>query len=135
MKEPIEVWVAGRFRMQDEELGNVVGVQAAERFFEAGEVAGGGLDEEQDFGRGFNFALPTIDGGEAGDDVGAGGEALVYEGAGDALGFVLGAGGGEDEADFGGGYNHRCVFRRSQQLLAGSIIKVKRTGEKHGGGD
>jgi hypothetical protein len=61
LKEPIEVWVAGRFRMQDEELGNVVGVQAAERFFEAGEVAGGGLDEEQDFGRGFNFALPKME--------------------------------------------------------------------------
>jgi len=104
-QQPVEVGVAGGFRSQNEELGNLVRVQAADGFFELGEVGGGGLDEEQELGRGFDLPLPAVDRGEAGDDVDACGESLVDEGAGDVFGFVARAGGGHDQASFGGGYH------------------------------
>lgn len=112
-EEPVEIRLAGGFWSEDEELGDVVGVEAAERGFDLVEVGGGGFDEEQDFFGFFDVALPAVDGREAGDDVDAGGEVFIDEEAGDALGFVAGAGGGEDEAGFGGGYYHRCGTRKT----------------------
>jgi hypothetical protein len=81
-------------------------MEAVQGDFERVEIGGGGFDEEQDFSGGFQGSLPTVDGGDAGDDVDAGGETLADERAGDALGFVLGDGGGKDEATIGGGYGH-----------------------------
>jgi hypothetical protein len=100
------VRLAAGFRSEDEELGDFIGVEAADGFFEALEISGGGFDEEQKFGSGFNLALPAIDGGEAREDVDAGGEAIVDERTRDALSFVVRGGGGEDQTDFGGGYGH-----------------------------
>jgi len=120
LQQPLEVGFAGGFRSEDDELGNLVGVQAADGLFEAGEVRSCGFDEEQKFGRSFDLALPAVDGREAGNDADAGGELLVDEGSGDALGFFARAGGGQDQAGFGGGYNHRCVRERTGKSLAES---------------
>jgi hypothetical protein len=105
-EEPVEVGFAGGFGCEDEELGDFIGVEAAEGRFEESEAGGGGFDEEKEFGGGFDFTFPAVDGGEAGNDIDAGGEALVDERAGEVFGFFARARGGEDETDFGGGYEH-----------------------------
>ena len=133
LDEPVEVRLAGGFGSEDEEFRDLVGVELTEGGFEGFEVGGGGLNEEQSFGGGLDFALPAIDGGEAGDDADAGGEPLVDESAGDALSFFAGAGSGQDQASFGGGYNHRCVW--SELPGRWQHHNGKRTREKHGGRD
>ncbi len=120
LDEPVEVRLAGGFGSEDEEFRDLVGVELTEGGFEGFEVGGGGLNEEQSFGGGLDFALPAINRGEAGDDVDAGGKALVDKGAGDALSFFAGAGSGQDQASFDGGYNHRCIRERTDQALAAS---------------
>jgi hypothetical protein len=106
LEKPVEPGLAGGFGGEDEKLGDLVGVEAVQGGFEGVKISGGGLDEQQDFISGFPGSLPTVDGSDAGNDVDAGGETLVNEGASDALGFVLRDGGGEDQATIGGGYGH-----------------------------
>lgn len=98
--------MGGGLGSEHEELGNVVGVQIAQRGFEGVEMLRGGLDEEQNFARGFDGAVPAIDRRETGQEIDARGHALLHERVGDALGFVTRAGGGEDEAGFCGGQDH-----------------------------
>ncbi len=103
LEKPVEVGLAGGFRSQDEEFGDFVGVEIADCIFYLVETGCRGFDEEQDFNGSFDLSLPSIDGGEAGYDVDAGGEVVADEGAGDALGLLAGAGGGKDDAYIGGG--------------------------------
>lgn len=83
--------------MEDEELGDGVGVEAAEGGFESREARGGGFDEEEDFGGFLHFALPAVDGFDLGDEVDAGGEVLLDERGGDAFGFFNAADGGDGD--------------------------------------
>ena len=120
MKQPVEPGLAGAFGGEDEEFGDLVGMEAVQGDLEGVKIGGGGLDEEQDFSGSFHGTLPTVDGGDAGDDVDASGETLVDEGASDAFGFILGDGSGEDEATIGGRYGHCRV--------PGTGYRVQRTG-------
>lgn len=90
--------------------------------FEGVEIGGGGFDEEQDFGAGRDGSPPAIDRGDAGDDVDAGGQALFDEGTSDVFGFILGDGGGEDDATISGGYGH--MRNRVQRTATGEAASV-----------
>lgn len=81
-------------------------MEAAQSRFEALDVCTGGLDKEENLGGGFDVALPAIDGSEAGNDIEAGGELIVKQGAGDLLGLFARACCGEDETCVDGGYGH-----------------------------
>lgn len=109
-EDPVEVRVACKLRSEDQKLRDLVGMKTAERFFHRLEVGGGGFDEKQDFGSGFDGSLPAVNRSKSWDDVDARGKALIDEGAGDAFGFVAGAGGGENETRIGRGNYHRCVW-------------------------
>lgn len=101
--------------MHDQEFGQFVRVQTAHRGFDAVEIFRRGLDEQKDFPGSFHSTLPTVDGDETRDEVGAGSEMLVDERARDALGFLARAGSGENKTDVCGGYNHRCGNRPDWQ--------------------
>jgi len=107
LSEPAKVGLAGGIRSEDEELRDFVRVEVADSVFDLVEMGCGGFDKEQGFFGCFDFSLPTINGGQARDDVDAGSEVFLHEGAGDLFGFVAGGRSGEDEAYIGGGYNHR----------------------------
>jgi hypothetical protein len=89
--------------VEDEELGDGVGMEAVEGGFEGLEAWGGGFDDEEDFRGALDLALPAVDGLDLRDEVDAGGEALFDEGGGDVFGLFEAGGGGKDDAWFGHG--------------------------------
>lgn len=98
MDEPLEVRFGGGFGIQDEELGQFVGVHLTDPGFDAVQVFRCGLDQQQNLRGVLHSALPSIDRREPRDEIDAGGETLVDEYASNALGFVARTGGGENEA-------------------------------------
>ena len=90
---------------EDQKLGGVVGVFSHDEFFQGGEPGAGGFHEEQDFGAGFNFSAPAVMGLDFGEQIGAGDEAGLEGGAGEAAGGFKVRRGDEDEGKFGGGFH------------------------------
>ena len=90
---------------QDKKFGGVVGVFYDDELFQGGEPSTGGFQEEQDFGAGFNFSAPAVMGLDFGEQVGAGNEAGLEGGAGEAAGGFQVWRGDEDEGKFGGGFH------------------------------
>jgi hypothetical protein len=69
------------------------------------ELGAGGLEEQQDLGGVLKAALPPIMGLEAGNKIGAGGQAGAKDGLGQvAGGFAVGGGDEDDDATRGGGH-------------------------------
>lgn len=103
--------------MQHKEFRDLVGMEVAQRGLEALKVRGGRLDEQQDFGGALYRSLPAIDGLDAGHEIDACGQMLLDEEMREALGLLARAGGGENDAEIGGGQNHtghreqRAAFR------------------------
>jgi hypothetical protein len=68
-------------------------VQLVETGLKGFDLIGAGFEQEQGFGCGFDLALPVVDGLDARDERGTGGEALFDERSGQA-GCFFGSGGG-----------------------------------------
>src|ERR1035438_1798432 len=92
--QPFEVGVAGSFNAENQELRGLVTVQLVQASFKGGQLIGAGLEKKQGFRGGLDLALPVINGLDGWDQGGAGCEALLDEGAGEAVGLVRGGGGG-----------------------------------------
>ena len=102
--EPAKIGAGAGGDREDQEFGDVVGVEAEDFPFEGFEAAGGGFDQEEMFAGGFDFAFPAVDGFDGSDlDVDAGGQVFLEEGAGDCAGFGERGAGYEDQAELGGG--------------------------------
>ncbi len=64
-------------------------------------VGGPGLDQQQDFGRGFDRALPAVNRLHAGQDIDAGSQMLLDQAMGDAFGLLAIGAGGENNLKIG----------------------------------
>jgi len=103
LREPAEVGGGAAGDGQDEEFGSVVGVQAEDFPFDGFEAPDGGLDEEQVFAGTFELALPGVERfHRCSEDVDAGGEVFLDDGAGDCAGFGESAASDQDEAEWRG---------------------------------
>jgi hypothetical protein len=99
MGEPAEIGGGAGGDGEDEEFGDVIGVEAEDFPFEGFEALGGGLDEEQVFAGTFELALPGVERfHRCCEDVDASGEVFFDDGAGDFAGFGERAAGDQDEA-------------------------------------
>jgi hypothetical protein len=94
VSQPRKISVRTAEDRENQELGNVVRVQAGDGQFHLGDEVRAGLDHHQDFGRGFNLALPAVNRLHAGQDIDAGSHLLFDQATGDAFGLLaIGAGG------------------------------------------
>jgi hypothetical protein len=72
-------------------------MKALDRRLHFAAVGGAGLDQQQDFGRGFDAALPTVDRLQAGQNIDAGRQLELDQAMGDKVSlFAIGAGGEND---------------------------------------
>jgi hypothetical protein len=84
---------------EGDEFGRVVRVIGEDELFESGEAVGIGFEENENFGAGFEFALPPVVGFDFREEVGAGDEAGFESSTGKgARGFQLRGSDEDDEA-------------------------------------
>jgi hypothetical protein len=79
-----------------QEFRNFVGVQAGDGRLHLVGVGNAGLDHEQDFSRGFNRALPSVNRLHTRQDVDAGSQMLLDQPMGDSFGLLAISTGGEN---------------------------------------
>lgn len=79
-KDPLPIGTGNLFRGQGDDFRDVVGVEFGERFLELGKSGGGGLENGEDLGGGFQFSLPAVDRLDGWDEIDTGRELPFHEG-------------------------------------------------------
>jgi hypothetical protein len=96
--QPLQIAPIAGVQGQNDELGRVVRMQVHDQAFQTSELAGRGLEEDQNFRAAFQFGLPPIVRFDPWQKVGAGNEACFQGATGQAAGrFQIWSG---DKRDF-----------------------------------
>jgi len=86
--DPFEVGFRASLDGEGDQFGKLVGMQLAKRVLNRAELGFGGFNEEQEFYRVFNLALPAVDGRDRSEDVDAGSQMAGDQFGGNGVGFL-----------------------------------------------